>query len=583
MNKNINFSLHQINTVTGDLNGNTNKIFDCLEKDAIKGNVDISVFPELAISGYMCGSLWDRKKFVEDQLECLNRIHFLFKSLNPTGIAIIGFARLEGVKKNGKLKLKNSAAVLSKDGIQVYDKQLLADADHHEDKKYFEEGELGSTIFDVNIKGNNIKIGIPICEDVWYTDHERNIPKEMIDAGAEMLIIINQSYFYYGKQEKRKELLRNLSDYNDIPVISVNSIGVGDIVKNIMIFDGGSLVFDNGGMLLEAPRFMEYNSVFQLNKLSQYTNIKHKKYEEITQALVFEQKEFFKLCGMSKAQVHISGGLDSAIVAAIVVKAMGKDNTIFISNPSTLNTKSKDYVNHIGKKLNVKVWWHPIQNIVDEIMKIDDEYMVKDGGSVLSDTAQASIHAVLRTVLGIADSHRFKSGIVACGNHTEVVLGWASFHDIGSIGVHSIIGDLTKVELYELSTYINNELYRDEIIPYDLYNGKFKPAAELPDAMDDPIDYWVQSGICASLIRDNKTREDLILEYEDKKLSIDYFPKMDEVYKYDIRAWMEQIDFAIKSMKRSVYKAAQSAPIVVISPRSRGFSNRETLINKYDY
>jgi len=208
--------------------------------------------------------------------------------------------------------------------------------------------------------------------------------------------------------------------------------------------------------------------------------------------------------------------------------------------------------------------------------------MISDGAPILSDTAKASIHAVLRTVLGLSDSHRFRSGIVSTGNHTEIVLGWASFHDIGSIGVHAIIGDLTKVELYELSDYINKELYGDEIIPYDLYNDTFKPAAELPDAMEDPIDYWVQSGICASLIRDRKTKEDLIWEYQDHSLNTDYFPKMNEVYKYMLPKWIEQIDFAISKMKISVYKAAQSAPIVIMSPRSRGFSNRETLINKYN-
>ena len=100
--------------------------------------------------------------------------------------------------------------------------------------------------------------------------------------------------------------------------------------------------------------------------------------------------------------------------------------------------------------------------------------------------------------------------------------------------------------------------------------------------MEDPIDYWVQSGICASLIRERKTKDDLVWEYLNHTLNTDYFPNMDEVYKYDEKEWIEQVDFAIKKMKFSVYKAAQGAPIFIISPRSRGFSNRETLINKYN-
>jgi NAD+ synthase (glutamine-hydrolysing) len=576
-------SVHQINTVTGDLDGNTNKIITCLEYDAING-VDISVFPETAISGYMCGSLWDRLDFVKKQNEKLKVIRDHYKSLKMKSVVIIGYISVNGVKRNGFPLLKNSVAIIDENGIRTYSKQILADSDHHEDRKYFVPGKE-TKVFKVNLPNvGEVTIGTPICEDSWMTDHMRDIPLEMVKMGAEILIIINQSYFYYGKQEKRNKLFSKIAKYNNVPVISVNAVGVGDILKNIVIFDGGSTIYNNDGrMLKELPRFEEStNNTFKISELEPIITPKYSKYEEITNAIIFEQKEFFRLCGLKKAQVHVSGGLDSSIVAALVYKAMGPENTVFISNPSFLNTKSKEYVVHLDEKLGTKTWWHPIQNIVNMIDTVDKEHMIVNGAPELSDTAKASIHAVLRSVLGLSDSHRFNSGIVATGNHTEIVLGWASFHDIGSIGAHAIIGDLTKVELYELSAYINDVLYGDEIIPYDLYNGQFKPAAELPDAMEDPIDYWVQSGICASLIRERKTKDDLVWEYLDHSLNTDYFPNMDEVYKYDEKGWIEQVEFAIRKMKFSVFKAAQGAPIVIMSPRSRGFSNRETLINKYN-
>jgi NAD+ synthase (glutamine-hydrolysing) len=200
-----------------------------------------------------------------------------------------------------------------------------------------------------------------------------------------------------------------------------------------------------------------------LNSSIKSIHIKKTKYEEIVNALLFEQKEFFRLCKIEKAQVHVSGGLDSAIVAALVAKAMGKENTILITNPSSLNSKSLKYVEHIEKKLGIKVYTDPVQSIVDEFLKVHNTSFDSD----LSLTGQASVHAVLRTVQGIAASHQFGSGIVATGNHTEIVLGWASFHDIGSIGVHSLIGDLTKIELYQLADYINKQIYKDEVIPKD--------------------------------------------------------------------------------------------------------------------
>jgi len=577
--ENANISLHQINTVTGDLIGNTQKIMDCLKLDS-KNFVDISVFPETAISGYCCGSLWDREDFIRDQITKLKEIQKFRKEIGLHGIIIVGFVSSHGNNRNGFPILKNSVAVIDKDGIRTYDKQLLADTDHHEDRKYFTEG-TETKVFEVYLPnaGKTI-IGIPICEDSWFMNHHRDIPQEMVNMGAEILIIPNQSYFYYGKQKIRKNLFSKIAKNNMVPVVSLNSVGCGDIVKNIIIYDGGSLVYNSYGRLVkELPKFKETTETFRLKKSEPIVGSDDSKYKEITDAILFEQKEFFKLSGIENAQVHVSGGLDSSIVAALVYRAMGKEHTIFISNPSSLNTKSKDYVTQLDEKLGTNTYWQPIQSTVNEILEVDKIHM--SDSPELSDTGKASIHAVLRTVLGLEDTHRFKSGIVSTGNHTEIVLGWASFHDIGSIGVHAIIGDLTKVELYELSDYINTELYKDEIVPFDLYNGKFKPAAELPDANEDPIDYWVQSGICASLIRDRKTRDDLILDYKNHSLNIDYFPKMEEVYKYDIKQWNEQVNFAVSKMKISVYKAAQSSPIVIMSPRSRGFSNRETLINKY--
>jgi len=582
--ENANISVHQINTVTGDLIGNTRKILNCLKLDknhaSYDDNVDISVFPETAISGYCCGSLWDREDFIRDQISRLKKIEEYRKELGLCGIIVIGFVSSHGINRNGFPILKNSVAVIDDNGIRTYDKQLLADTDHHEDRKYFTEG-TETKVFEVNLPsiGKTI-IGTPICEDAWFMNHSRDISREMVDMGAEILIIPNQSYFYYGKQKIRKNLFSKIAKNNMVPVISVNSVGCGDIVKNIIIYDGASLVYNSYGRLVkELPKFEEKTETFRLKDCEPILGSNDSKYKEITEAIIFEQKEFFKLSGIENAQVHVSGGLDSSIVAALVYRAMGKEHTIFISNPSSLNTKSKSYVNQLDEKLGMITYWQPIQSTVDEILNVDDVHM--KNAPKLSDTGKASIHAVLRTVLGLEDTHRFKSGIVSTGNQTEIVLSWSSFHDIGSIGVHAIIGDLTKVELYELSEYINKELYNDEIVPYDLYNGKFKPAAELPDANEDPIDYWVQSGICASLIRDRKTRDDLILDYKNKSLNIDYFPKMDEVYKYDIKQWDEQVNFAVNKMKISVYKAAQSSPIVIISPRSRGFSNRETLINKY--
>jgi len=584
---NLKAGVHQINTITGDINNNLEKIKKCILKDN-KENTDISIFPETSITGYMCGSLWDRFDFVNKQKEAPIHIQNFIKNINYKGVVILGFVDVIGIKGNGFPHLKNAAAIISKDNIYIYHKQLLASADHHEDKKYFDRG-TETRIFPVNLPNvGKINIGVLICEDAWNIDHERNIPSEMVKYhGADILVHINQSYFYYGKMKKRYDLLKNISLELNVPIISINSAGVGDILKNIVIFDGSSMIFNKGKLIWLGKRFEEQSDIINFNNKNIEIFIeRYNKYKEITEALIFEQKEFFKLMKIPKAQVHISGGLDSSIVAALVLKAMNVENCVFITNPSILNTTSYDYAIKLCDNLNIKLWENPIQSIVDELLRV---HKISFNNAELSKTGQASVHAVLRTVQGLAASHQFGSGIVATQNHTEIVLGWSSFHDIGSIGVHSLIGDLTKVELFQLAKYINDELYEKEVIPKDLYNGKFMPAAELPDAMEDPINYYMQSGICALLIRERSNKEELMSAFNvslnerknSKLFTKDLFPEWLFFWSHTLEQFEKEVDFAINKMKTSVYKAAQGAPIVIISPRSRGFSNRETLINYF--
>lgn len=583
-------SLNQINTVSGDIKGNFKKI---LEKtnEALNNGSDIIVFPETSFTGYCVGALWDNIDFIFEQENCVRE---LVKIVPYNKCVIIGFISYHGTKPDGFPLLKNSVAVINKNRIDRYDKQLLANADHHEDKKYFKPGKK-TKVFKLFVDKEEVTVGVPICEDSWYINHNRNIPKEMVEMGAEILISINQSYFYYNKQKIRRDLFSSLSETLKVPILSLNSIGVGDIVKNIIIFDGSSMVFDNlGNQVAKMKRFKEdtfsFNMLKESNKFKiqlnsipveyKYMYNTYNKYDEIIDAISFEQKELFDLLGLKKAQVHISGGIDSAAVMALSILSMGKENCVFITNPTSLNSDSLPFVKKLAENFGVNIYTNELDEIYTTMNRKDTENF----GSELNPTGQATMQAVLRTVQGLAASHRFGSGIVACGNHTEIVLGWASFHDIGSIGVHSPIGDLTKLEIFELCEKLNkkfNELgYVEYVIPEDLYNGKVKPAAELPDSKYDPIDYYIQSGLCAEVIRNKKTKSQLISDFENKRLTADFFK--DDIYdKYTKDEFIKQVEFTLRKSRISVFKAAQAAPIVILSPRSRGFSNRETIINKY--
>ena len=594
--ENQNFVIHQINTIVGDIYGNTDKIIKALENSE---PYSIHIFPETAITGYLCGALYDRLEFIKDAENAEKRIiDYINRIEDCNGIVVIfGNITYHGINRSGFPILKNSAVCITRSPgeystIQYYHKQLLANYDHHEDRKYFKKGDE-TIVFDIKLSKHHtpFKIGVPVCEDSWFNDHTRNIPEEMVKMGADIIISINQSYFNYGKQLKKMKMFGDIAKHNNVKVIMVNNIGCGDVVKNIISYNGGSVVFDETGKLVkQLPVYEQCHSSFSFSEISknningikptENVNINFNKYEEIRQSLIYTQKQFFELQGIERAQVHLSGGLDSSIVAYLVVEAMSKDDVIFISNPSSCNgNETKSNAQHTADILGVKLYWNPIEEIYQTLKRVDDESF--EGCDTIPKAGLSSMQAVLRSVQALSANHRFSSGLVSCGNHTENVLGWASFHDVGSIGVLQLIGDLSKVELFELAAYINKKEGK-MIIPEDLYNGKLVPKAELPDADEDNIDYYVQSGICVQLVRERKGLSDIMFEFNNKILNQDYYPDYDAVYRYSYEDFKKQVEFAINKMKRSVYKNAQSAPVVVISPRSRGFSNRETLINRYN-
>ena len=586
---NIKIAIGQIRCITGDLKGNTERIIENIKKAKGKG-ADLIIFPELAITGYCCGALFNTNQFITDQLNVLN------ETIGPESFGInviLGFVSQLGVDKSGFPILQNSAVLLRKNRnskLEVYSKRLLANSDHHEDLKYFKPGIPKTGIFRITTNSNKrINIGTLICEDAWNITHTEDLVKESVSNGAEVIVVLNQSYFYYGKQKIRYDLFSNHAKENNVPIVTVNSVGVGDIVKNIVIFDGGSMAFNRKGeMVTECRRFDEDFKIVDFNAIPIKFN-EPKKYDEIYRALVFEQDELFGVLQIPRAQVHLSGGIDSALVGTLVIDAMGPDHTFFITNPSKNNKKELfNLVDKLCKRnLNHRYLTQNIQKSVDAIEKSMVKAHKKLTGNKLKlkDITLSTIHATLRSVFGLASANEYNTtGIVATGNHTEIVEGWANFHDIGSIGVHSLIGDLTKVEVFQFARWLNENIYKVEIIPKELYDGTIKPAAELVDASEDPFDYFVRSGIDAEIIRNRKTPNQLIKDFKNQTLTKDFFPFGWDglsVYKLTEKQFTEQVNAAYKNSKRSVFKAAQAAPIVIISPRSRGFSNRETIINWY--
>lgn len=203
-----------------------------------------------------------------------------------------------------------------------------------------------------------------------------------------------------------------------------------------------------------------------------------------------------------------------------------------------------------------------------------------------SPISKASFQAVGRTAQSIGISHKFGAvGNIGCSNHTENILGFSTFHDVANSSAIGLINDLTKIEIYEFSKFLN-EYFETELIPRGLYDGTIKPMAELSDNKgEDPYDYNLYAPICSCLIRYQMDVKTLIKQYKNKNLNQDEFVVWTNGKDIYSNVSLEEFELAVwkafSLSKKSVFKSASAGPTVIISPVSRGFSSRETLINQY--
>jgi NAD+ synthase (glutamine-hydrolysing) len=577
-------SMAQIRVKTGDISGNLSRILGAL--DELPTSTEVIVFPEMCISGYNCGCLFEYKEFIQDCMESLNTIVDKSRKIGNDVVIVVGGPRFADnpIDDSGNVRLHNSAFVIQNGKvIHIYDKQQLANDYHHEDRKYFVSGSKCPIV-------PHMPLAVLICEDIW---HEQTLRSLYVDISIEHLhldnprvtdlLVLNFSYFCSEKLQKRHEIAKNivvneLERNNPETALNVhycNAVGIGDIGKNILIYDGGSFTVNSNGKVLSAPRYT--SGVYSEGNMwtPTYPSWEEETYESITYAVRYAWEEF----GLKKAQVHLSGGVDSSIVAVFAVEALGNKNVTFVTNPGEHTSKiTLNLAKKVADKFGVELMIMPVKTIENAFDKVFQKI-----GKVASIT-KSTISAVGRSVFGLALTNQqfsegVPTGILPTGNHTENYLGWCNFHDIGSIGVMQIIGDLTKTEIFALCEYINKDKYHNAI-PLELLDGRVEPMAELDDTDVDPFDYYLRSGISAEMLRERATPASLVEQFDLKMLNKHSFPG-DKIYTYSRAVFIENCEDTARRSQKSVYKSGQHAPILVLSKRSRGFSARETLINHY--
>ncbi|HEX2896885.1 MAG TPA: NAD(+) synthase, partial [candidate division Zixibacteria bacterium] len=418
-------------------------------------------------------------------------------------------------------------------------------------------------------------LGVTICEDMWDENYAIKPVKELIKKGAQLIVNINASPYNPQKIEERIEIIERHVKQSKVPFVYVNTVGAGDNGKNIIPFDGQSLVYDKNAKLIAfGKQFKRDQFIVDLKeKNPPIPKPKYHREKEIFNALVMSLKYYAKRTGFNKAIISVSGGIDSALGLAITVEAFGKDNVVAYNLPSQFNTEvtkslSEQVVNNFGVEYKIIG--------IDEIDKVYRAEFEKQCHKIEKSVSKENLHARIRGNLMMLESNETNALLISNGNKTEIALGYATLYGDMCGGI-SVIGDLSKMEVYAVSRYIN-EKYGSDVIPEGIF--KLRPSAELAANQFDPFDYEIVSPLVDLLVEERLSVNEIMVRFSKKSLGASV-PK--RIYaEYDKSKFTQLIKHLYSLLKVSVYKRLQGPPIIAVSERSFGFDLRETIINKWE-
>ncbi|WP_461788559.1 NAD+ synthase [Pedobacter sp.] len=541
-------ALAQLNYHIGNFESNTQKIISNIDLAKAKG-ADIVVFAELAICGYPPRDFLEFEDFISLCDQAAQHI-----ATHCVDIACIVGLPIKNPVVEGK-DLYNAAYFIADGKVQqIVKKALLPTYDVFDEYRYFEP----NTLFDcVEYKGK--KIALTICEDLWnINDNPLYVScpmDELIKQQPHLMINIAASPFDYGHDEDRIKVLSDNAKKYQLPLFYVNQVGA----QTEIIFDGGSLVFDEEGSLKAEMKYFEED--LQVFDLEEVQNVKNKypaanrstDIEQIHDALVLGIKDYFAKSGFKKAVLGLSGGIDSAVVCALACKALGAENVMAVLMPSKYSTDHSvqdalDLVNNIGCKHEII----PIKEAADAF----DSMLAKPFEGLPFNLAEENIQARCRGIVVMAMSNKFGYILLNTSNKSECAVGYGTLYG-DMCGAISVIGDVYKTQVFKLAKYLNKD---GEIIPINTIVKP--PSAELrPDQKDSDSlpEYDELDAILYQHIELKKGSKEIIAQGFDEAL----------------------VKRILRMVNLAEFKRYQTPPILRVSPKAFGMGRRMPIVGKY--
>ena len=554
----VRVGLAQFNPVVGDIAGNSRRIRE-LYATADAAGCDIVAFPELSITGYPPEDLVLKSGFVAENQQALRDI----VAATQGCVAVFGFV-------DGSIgTLTNSAAVASSGTLHgTYNKQLLPNYSVFDEDRYFTPGTSFSLF---TIAGVNV--GVTICEDIWQADGP---VQQQAKAGATLNININGSPYHRGKFDERQQMVSERARTNSCAIVYVNQV----CGQDELVFDGGSMVFDHrGDMLMRAEQFGESLSfidievkeshvasgipVLEVTKTSRASGPRHEgtiaantsDMEQVFGALVLGTRDYVRKNGFTDVVIGLSGGIDSALVAAVAVEALGSQHVHGVSMPSRYSSEgSRTDAAILASNLGIDMQTISIEPAFSAYLDMTAESFAGKAADLTEENLQSRVRGTTLMAL----SNKFGWMVLTTGNKSELAVGYFTLYG-DSVGGYAVIKDLLKTTVYELCRFVNLRAGR-EVIPEAVITKP--PSAELrPDQRDDQSlpAYEVLDPILELYVEQDRTAAEIIALGFDETL---------------VRRISRLVDM-------NEYKRRQGPPGVRVSLKAFGKDRRLPITNAY--
>ncbi|MCI0776703.1 MAG: NAD+ synthase [Chloroflexi bacterium] len=528
--------LAQINTTVGDLKGNVAKVLE-YARQARNEKCDVVAFPELTITGYPPEDLLRRGGFVKANQEALQEV----VAGAPSDLTlVVGFA-------DGSQPIYNAAAVIAGGRIQgVYRKQLLPNYGVFDEQRYFGSGTDVPT-FDVS----GVSVGVSVCEDIWEADGP---VRAQAQAGARVMLNINGSPYHMGKQSSRQEMLAERAKENGVTVCYVNLVGGQDE----LVFDGGSMALDaRGELLARAVQFEEELLVLDVGEDATRGRIAEplEVDEEVYSALVLGTRDYVRKVGFEDVLIGLSGGIDSSLVVAVAVDALGAEHVHAASMPSRFSSEgSIADARALAENFGVELRMIPIEPAHAAFL----DMLAPSFAGTKPGVAEENVQARVRGNVLMSLSNKLGWLVLTTGNKSEYATGYCTLYG-DMAGGYAVIKDVPKTLVYRLAEH-RNRIAGRAIIPRAVIEKA--PSAEL---REDQLDadslppYEELDPILAAYVEEELSLEEIVSQGHDEAL---------------VRRVAQLVD-------RSEYKRRQSPPGVKITPLAFGRDRRLPIANRY--